>query len=101
MQCIRKVQPVQFKSGIAVSNQPEQLDILKKKLENTCTVSVYTLNIDLAQAGAGVKALFAGRAECIPGALNRLVVLLLPLVPILVIEWINRLRNLEKKDLTA
>jgi uncharacterized protein len=47
-------------------------------------------------AHVGVTALFAGRAECIPGAMNKLVVLLLPLVPNFVIEWIYRLRNLRK-----
>jgi uncharacterized protein len=50
-------------------------------------------------AHAGMKALFAGRAECIPGALNKLIVLILPFVPVLVIDWINRLRNLKKKNL--
>lgn len=46
-----------------------------------------------AVAHAGVKALFAGRAECIPGALNKIVVFLLPFIPHLLIDWINKLRN--------
>jgi len=47
-------------------------------------------------ARAGVKALFAGRAECIPGTLNKLLVFMLPLVPVFVIARINRLRNVKK-----
>jgi uncharacterized protein len=46
-----------------------------------------------AVAKAGVKALFNGRAECIPGTLNKLVVYLLPLIPAFVIVWIYRLRK--------
>jgi uncharacterized protein len=46
-----------------------------------------------AVAKAGVKALFKGRAECIPGVLNKLVVFLLPLIPAFVIVWIYRLRK--------
>ncbi len=46
-----------------------------------------------AVAKAGVKALFNGRAECIAGALNKLVVYLLPLIPAFVIVWIYRLRK--------
>jgi uncharacterized protein len=44
-------------------------------------------------ARAGVKALFKGRAECVPGVLNKLVVCLLPLIPMFVIGWIYRLRK--------
>ncbi len=44
-------------------------------------------------AHAGVKSLFNGRAECIPGILNKLVVFLLPLIPMFVIGWIYRLRK--------
>ena len=36
-------------SLVAASNQPAQLDDLKKKLEETYSVSVLTINIDLAQ----------------------------------------------------
>jgi uncharacterized protein len=46
-----------------------------------------------AVAKAGVKALFNGKAECIPGTLNKLVVYLLPLIPAFVIVWIYRLRK--------
>jgi len=44
-------------------------------------------------AQAGVKALFNGKSECIPGLLNKLLVCLLPLIPAFVIEWIYRLKN--------
>jgi uncharacterized protein len=44
-------------------------------------------------AHAGVKSLFDGHAECIPGILNKLVVFLLPLIPMFVIGWIYRLRK--------
>lgn len=74
----------------------------------TALYDSYNVNIPLALklgvmkkpesvAHASVKALFAGRAECIPGALNKVVVLLLPLIPNIVIAWINRLRIIKKK----
>ncbi|MCK5700376.1 MAG: SDR family NAD(P)-dependent oxidoreductase, partial [Cyclobacteriaceae bacterium] len=74
----------------------------------TALYDTHNVNIPLAMklglmkkpdyvARAGVKALFAEQAECIPGVLNKLVVLLLPIVPHIVIEWINRLRNLTKQ----
>jgi uncharacterized protein len=44
-------------------------------------------------AHAGLKSLFAGRAECIPGTINKLIVLLLPLIPNFVITVIYRIRN--------
>jgi len=47
-------------------------------------------------AHAGVNSLFNGRAECIPGVLNKLVVFFLPLLPAFVIEWIYRMRNIKK-----
>ena len=52
-------------------------------------------------ANAGVKALFAGRAECIPGVLNKLVILLLPLIPHAVISLTNRLRKWINTNRTA
>jgi len=48
-------------------------------------------------AHAGVKSLFKGRAECIPGVFNKLIVFLLPLVPNFIVEWIYRLRNTSTK----
>lgn len=47
-------------------------------------------------AHAAVKSLFNGRAECIPGILNKLVVFFLPLIPAIVIEWIYRMRIKKK-----
>jgi hypothetical protein len=41
-------------------------------------------------ANAGVRALFKNHAECIPGLLNKLIVLLLPIVPHFIIGIINR-----------
>ncbi|MCK5105590.1 MAG: SDR family NAD(P)-dependent oxidoreductase, partial [Cyclobacteriaceae bacterium] len=37
---------------VAVSNQPEQLEALKKELEHTYLISVVLLNMDLARASA-------------------------------------------------
>ena len=64
----------------------------------------YNVNIPLAMrlrvmkkpeaiARAGVNALFAGRAECIPGVMNKLIVFLLPLIPAIVIKWIYRVHK--------
>ncbi len=39
-------------SIVAVSNQPERLSLLKGHLENTCKVSVETIDMDLASEGA-------------------------------------------------
>lgn len=44
-------------------------------------------------ARAGVKALFAGRAERIPGIMNKLIVILFPLIPRFLISWANRARK--------
>lgn len=47
-----------------------------------------------AVAKAGTQALFSGRAECIPGMLNKLVVTVIPFVPHCIIEMIHkRARN--------
>ncbi len=44
-------------------------------------------------AHAGLKSLFAGRAESIPGTLNKLIVLMLPFIPNFVIAVIYRMRK--------
>jgi short-subunit dehydrogenase len=73
----------------------------------TALYDMHTVNIPLAMklgvmkkpesvAHAGVKALFNGQAECIPGLLNKLIVFLLPLIPNFMIEWIYRLRKKKK-----
>jgi short-subunit dehydrogenase len=41
-------------------------------------------------ANAGIKALFGNHAECIPGFLNKFLVVLLPLVPHFIISLLNR-----------
>jgi hypothetical protein len=41
-------------------------------------------------ANAGVRALFKNHAECIPGFLNKLIVLLLPFVPHFIISLLNK-----------
>ena len=41
-------------------------------------------------ANAGVRALFKNQAECIPGFLNKLIILLLPIVPHFIISLANR-----------
>jgi len=43
-----------------------------------------------AVANAGVRALFKNHAECIPGFLNKLIVVLLPIVPHFIISLLNR-----------
>jgi hypothetical protein len=45
-------------------------------------------------AKAGIKALFRNRSECIPGFLNKLVVLLVPVVPHAIIGAIFKRTNL-------
>ena len=45
-------------------------------------------------AKAGVKSLFDGSAECIPGVLNKLIVFLIPLIPALVIQGIYKFKRL-------
>jgi uncharacterized protein len=49
-------------------------------------------------ARAGVRALFRNRAECIPGLLNKLVILILPVVPHFIISMINRKTNVVRKS---
>jgi short-subunit dehydrogenase len=51
-------------------------------------------------AKAGIKALFNNRAECIPGFLNKLTVVLLPLVPHFVIRLIYLHTNIVRKSQT-
>jgi short-subunit dehydrogenase len=51
-------------------------------------------------ARAGIKALFAGRAESVPGLLNKLVIRLLPLIPDFIIIRINRRRIMKKQRTT-
>ncbi len=50
-----------------------------------------------AVAKAGVQALFNNRAECTPGFLNKLIVLLVPLIPHFIIETIYKKTNLFDK----
>jgi short-subunit dehydrogenase len=48
-------------------------------------------------ANAGVRALFKNRAECTPGLLNKLIIVLLPVVPHFIISIINRRTHLVRK----
>jgi uncharacterized protein len=41
-------------------------------------------------ANAGIRALFKNNAECIPGCLNKFLVVLLPLVPHFIISFLNK-----------
>jgi uncharacterized protein len=41
-------------------------------------------------ANAGVRALFKNRAECTPGLLNKVIIVLLPIIPHFIIDIINR-----------
>jgi short-subunit dehydrogenase len=79
---------------------------------NTALYDMHNINISLAMrlgimkkaqyvARAGVKALFAGRAESVPGFLNKLVIRLVPLIPDFIIIRINRRRITKKQRTTA
>ncbi len=48
-------------------------------------------------AEAGIRALFGDKAECIPGLLSKLVIMLLPFVPHFVISRINRRIKVTRK----
>ena len=48
-------------------------------------------------ANAGVRALFKNRAVCIPGLMNKLIVVLLPIVPNFVISLINRKTDIVRR----
>ncbi len=48
-------------------------------------------------ANAGIRALFKNRAECTPGLLNKLIIMLLPIVPHFIISIINRKTHLVRK----
>lgn len=48
-------------------------------------------------ARAGIKALFRGKAVCIPGLFNRLIVIILPLIPRVIIEMITRRTSVVRK----
>jgi hypothetical protein len=74
----------------------------------TALYDPYQINIPLAMrlgvmkkpeiiARAGVKALFTGRAECIPGLLNKLLVWFLPLVPHFLIAGIYRVKKKQRR----
>jgi uncharacterized protein len=41
-------------------------------------------------ANAGLRALFKNRAECVPGFINKIIVIILPFVPHFVISFLNR-----------
>jgi short-subunit dehydrogenase len=49
-------------------------------------------------ADAGVKAVFTDKAECIPGLLNKFIVIFLPVVPHFVINWINRKTDITRRS---
>ena len=48
-------------------------------------------------ANAGIRALFKNRAECIPGFLNKIIIVLLPFIPHFIIGIINRTTNFTGK----
>lgn len=50
-----------------------------------------------AVAEAGIKALFKGRAVCIPGLFNKIIVIILPLIPRFIIEIIARRSSVIRK----
>jgi short-subunit dehydrogenase len=48
-------------------------------------------------ANAGIRSLFKNRAECIPGLLNKLIIVLLPVIPHFIISIINRRTQFTRK----
>ncbi len=48
-------------------------------------------------ANAGIRALFKNRAVCIPGLMNKLTVVLLPIIPHFVISFINRKTDIVRR----
>lgn len=48
-------------------------------------------------AKSGVKALFKGRAVCIPGFINKITVLIIPVIPRFIIEFLTRKTSLIRK----
>jgi short-subunit dehydrogenase len=50
-------------------------------------------------AKAGIRALFKNRAVCIAGLLNKLVIVILPIIPSFIICMINRKTNLVRKNI--
>ncbi len=50
-----------------------------------------------AVAKAGVKALFRNRSVCVPGFINKITVLLIPLIPRCIIEFLTRKTSLIRK----
>lgn len=67
------------------------------KFDNAWTFRMGLLKKPETVARAAVEALFKNKAECIPGFLNKLTVLILPLVPHSVVSYIHRRTNIVKK----
>ena len=98
-----------FRSEIAPYNV--KVTCLLPGATHTALYDTYNINVSLAMklgimkkaqyvARAGIKALFAGRAESVPGLLNKLVIRLLPLIPDFIIIRINRRRIMKKQRTT-
>jgi short-subunit dehydrogenase len=51
-----------------------------------------------AVAGAGIKALFRGRGVCIPGFFNKIILIILPVIPRFIIEMIARRSTVIRKE---
>ncbi len=83
---------------IAVSNQPVELEELKKNLELTYSISVLTVNMDLAREVAAKLLFDYCEEKDLPvevlvnnaGMMNKLTIWLLPFVPHFVIGLIYR-----------
>ena len=48
-------------------------------------------------ADAGLSALFKNKAECVPGVLNKIILVVMPLIPHFIISHINRRMNKQKE----
>ena len=83
---------------IAVSNQPAELEELKKNLELTYSISVLTVNMDLAREVAAKLLFDYCEEKDLPvevlinnaGMMNKLTIWLLPFVPHFIIGLIYR-----------
>lgn len=103
-----------FTRALRAEMKPNKINVtcLLPGATATALYDTHNINVPLAMklgvmtkpegvARAGVKSLFAGRAECIPGILNKLVVMLLPFIPHAVIYWINWVRGSRKPAMDA
>ena len=71
-------------SIVAVSNQSENITKLKSELQETYGNTIYTIDCDLSTYG--------GKAERVPGLINKFILLFIPLIPHTLIGYIYKKR---------